>query len=249
MRRHRRPRHGDGTASLVADRAKGDYLCYWYTGTGDARLVEHARAASAEEAIAWGRDRTARVRIRTAEARTKPDTVSVIHPRSFETAPVSPGPASETRRSCFRHPIADPKHPGRAPRPSPADRRRPPNVRRSAVLRFEWNALRTGDDVLVHDPRSAEMTLTDGIVTGIDAHKGTNGVGIRVGGNSSATAVLWPSHLAVHGDPRDSTEPCWRCQELAERPAPPRDGSPNAETAGAHATQRPDAALVLAGAT
>src|SRR5439155_322896 len=151
MRRHRRPRHGDGTASLVADRAKGDYLCYWYTGTGDARLVEHARAASAEEAIAWGRDRTARVRIRTAEART------------------------------------------------------------------------------------------DGIVTGIDAHKGTNGVGIRVGGNSSATAVLWPSHLAVHGDPRDSTEPCWRCQELAERPAPPRDGSPNAETAGAHATQRPDA--------
>jgi len=135
MRRHRRPRHGDGTASLVADRAKGDYLCYWYTGTGDARLVEHARAASAEDAIAWGRDRTARVRIRTAEARTywagtaptpegfahtwtKPDTVSVIHPRSFEAAPVSPGPASETRRSCFRHPIADPKHPGRAPRPS-----------------------------------------------------------------------------------------------------------------------------------
>lgn len=112
MRRHRRPRHGDGTAWLVADRARGDYLCYWYTGTGDAHLVEHARAASAEDAIAWGRDRTPRVRIRTAEARsywagtiptpegfahtwTQSDTVSVVPPPCAEAPPSSPGPATE----------------------------------------------------------------------------------------------------------------------------------------------------------
>jgi hypothetical protein len=70
MRQHRRPGHGDGTAWLVADRAEGDDICYWYAGTGDAHLVEHARAASAEEAIDWGRDRTPRVRIRTADARS-----------------------------------------------------------------------------------------------------------------------------------------------------------------------------------
>jgi hypothetical protein len=70
MRRQRRPRHGDGTAWLVVDRVNGDYLCYWYTGTGEGHLVEHARAASAEEAVAWGRRRTPRVRIRTADART-----------------------------------------------------------------------------------------------------------------------------------------------------------------------------------
>ncbi len=43
----RRKRHGDGTAWLVADRLEGDYLCYWYAGTGDGHLVESARVASA----------------------------------------------------------------------------------------------------------------------------------------------------------------------------------------------------------
>jgi hypothetical protein len=70
MRRHGQPQHGDGTAWLVVDCVTGDYLCYWYTGTADDRLVEHARVASAEEAVAWGRRRTPRVRIRTPDART-----------------------------------------------------------------------------------------------------------------------------------------------------------------------------------
>jgi hypothetical protein len=70
MRRHGPPRQGDGTAWLVVDRITGDYHCYWYTGTADDRLVEYARAASAEEAVAWGRQRTPLVRIRTPDART-----------------------------------------------------------------------------------------------------------------------------------------------------------------------------------
>jgi len=82
------------------------------------------------------------------------------------------------------------------------------------VLTFEWNALRTGDHVLVHDPRSADMTLTAGVVANVDTHKGANGVGIRVGANNSETAVLWPSHMAVHHDPGHPTEACWRCDEL-----------------------------------
>jgi hypothetical protein len=81
------------------------------------------------------------------------------------------------------------------------------------VLRFEWNALRKGDHLLVHDPRTTEMTLTEGVVSGVDRH----GVGIRVFGHNGDTAVLWPSHLAVHGHPRDPSEACWRCQKLAER--------------------------------
>jgi len=70
MRRDRRPGYGDGTARLVVDRVNGDYLCYWYTGTGDARLVENARVPSAADAVAWGRTRSPRVRIRTADAVT-----------------------------------------------------------------------------------------------------------------------------------------------------------------------------------
>ena len=82
------------------------------------------------------------------------------------------------------------------------------------MLKFEWNALRPGDHVRVHDPRTAEMTLTAGVVTGVDTHKRVNGVGIRVGAPGD-TQVLWPSPFIVHRDPRDPTEPCWRCDELA----------------------------------
>jgi hypothetical protein len=68
MTRHRRrARHGDGTAWLVADRAHGDFLCHWYVGPSGDHLGERARAATAEDAVAWGRARTTRVRIRTAD--------------------------------------------------------------------------------------------------------------------------------------------------------------------------------------
>jgi hypothetical protein len=70
MSRHRRRRHGEGTAWLVADRLNCDYLCYWYAGTNDGHLIEQARAATAMDAVAWGRERTPRVRIRTDAART-----------------------------------------------------------------------------------------------------------------------------------------------------------------------------------
>jgi hypothetical protein len=70
MSRNRTPQHGDGTAWLVADRLAGDYVCSWYIGTHSGRLVQGARVPTAAEAVAWGRSRTSRVRIRTAEACT-----------------------------------------------------------------------------------------------------------------------------------------------------------------------------------
>lgn len=83
------------------------------------------------------------------------------------------------------------------------------------MLRFEWNALRIGDGVHVHDPRAADMSLIDGVVASVDAHKGANGVSIRVGGTASKTAVLWPSPVAVHAGSGEPSQSCWRCQELA----------------------------------
>ena len=83
------------------------------------------------------------------------------------------------------------------------------------MLRFEWNALRTGDHVLVHDPGSDEMALTSGVVAVVDAHRGANGVGIRIASHAGGDAVVWPSHLTVHPDPRRTDDGCWRCQELA----------------------------------
>ena len=69
--RHHRSRVGDGTAWLVSDRLEpAGFHCYWYTGRAGDHLVEHAHVGDATEAVAWGRIRTPRVRIRTADART-----------------------------------------------------------------------------------------------------------------------------------------------------------------------------------
>ena len=89
------------------------------------------------------------------------------------------------------------------------------------MLKFQWNALRQGNPVLVHDPARADLALVPGTVVMTETHrkrKGADGVGIRVigdGSDSSTTRVLWPSYLAVHFDPLDPTEPCWRCEEIA----------------------------------
>lgn len=59
-----------GTAWLSADRLRDDFLCLWYGGPNDGRLLEQARAPTAAAAVAWGAYRSSRVRIRTDEGRT-----------------------------------------------------------------------------------------------------------------------------------------------------------------------------------
>ena len=83
------------------------------------------------------------------------------------------------------------------------------------MLTLEWNALREGDKVLVHDPGNVERCLKPGVVALIDTHRHINGVGIRVANGDGKHVIVWPSYLAVHRDPRDQTEPCWRCVALA----------------------------------
>jgi len=85
----------------------------------------------------------------------------------------------------------------------------------SPMLKFDWNALRIADKVLVHDSRHADLALTSGVVAMVDTHTGGSGVGIRVADTTGNRVILWPSYLAVHRDPRDPAEPCWRCQALA----------------------------------
>jgi hypothetical protein len=62
------------------------------------------------------------------------------------------------------------------------------------------------------------MDLVPGTVAMLESHPGRHepdGVGFRVADGDGATRVVWPSYLAVHLDPDDSTEPCWRCADLA----------------------------------
>ena len=83
------------------------------------------------------------------------------------------------------------------------------------MLRFDWNALRTGDDVLVHDPDTFEMALLPGVVAVVNSRRGQNDVGIRVFARGR-TDVVWPARLAVHRVPRDPNERCWRCETVPE---------------------------------
>jgi len=69
--RQRTARRGEGTAWLVADRLTDKFYCYWYTGTNDGQLVEQDGAMNADAAVAWGRERSPRVRIRTRDGKTE----------------------------------------------------------------------------------------------------------------------------------------------------------------------------------
>ena len=83
------------------------------------------------------------------------------------------------------------------------------------MLRFDWNGLRLGDHVLVHASPGSDMTLSPGSVAIVDSAKGSNGIGVRMTTDGHG-GIVWPSRLAVHRDPCDPTEPCWRCQALSE---------------------------------
>jgi hypothetical protein len=69
--RRRETKPGEGTAWLIADRLSEIVHCYWYAGASGGQLVEHSSAANAAAAVAWGRDRTPRVRIRTRDGETQ----------------------------------------------------------------------------------------------------------------------------------------------------------------------------------
>jgi hypothetical protein len=83
------------------------------------------------------------------------------------------------------------------------------------MLRFEWNALRVGDHVEMHDSGATELGLVPGVVVVVNSVKGSNNVGIHVTASSRGEAVLWPTRLAVHLLPHDPAELCWRCQAIA----------------------------------
>ena len=83
------------------------------------------------------------------------------------------------------------------------------------MLKFEWNALRVGDKVLVHDSADSELRLLPGVVSIVESARGFNDIGIRVALSVDALRVDRPRRLAVHTDPLDSTESCWRCDDIA----------------------------------
>jgi hypothetical protein len=82
------------------------------------------------------------------------------------------------------------------------------------VRALEWDTLRVGDRVLVHDDLSTveDFPLCGGVVATVDGMTRPHRVGINVATVSkAATVVVRPLRMQVHRDPRDPSEPCWRC--------------------------------------
>lgn len=75
----------------------------------------------------------------------------------------------------------------------------------------EWNALRIGDRVTLHGSGGTDTAVTSGCVVAIDVRRGANTIGIHVDGHPRP---VWPARLAVHDEPGDRDESCWRCQSV-----------------------------------
>lgn len=80
------------------------------------------------------------------------------------------------------------------------------------MLTFEWNALRAGDRVVLHDGATGASSLFPGVVTSVSMCEGKryNGVGVRVAAAGGLHDIVWPNPLVVHRDGPDDR--CWRCQ-------------------------------------
>jgi hypothetical protein len=64
------------------------------------------------------------------------------------------------------------------------------------MLRLEWNALRVGDPVLVHDAGDADLRLIPGVVAIVESAKGSGDIGIRIG-TDDGRRVVRPRRPAV----------------------------------------------------
>lgn len=87
------------------------------------------------------------------------------------------------------------------------------------MLSFEWDALRVGDRVLLHDDDDVGGPLLRGTVAMVDRGRGRGGsdVGVRTTEADGTLRMRRPPRLATHLDPLDETTGCWRCAAVAAR--------------------------------
>jgi hypothetical protein len=84
------------------------------------------------------------------------------------------------------------------------------------MIRLQWNALRVGQHVLVHDDTEAGQPLVPGRVTEVETAPGANEIGIRIPSTRGPSKVVHPSRLAVHLDELEPEARCWRCEASAD---------------------------------
>ena len=85
------------------------------------------------------------------------------------------------------------------------------------MLRFQWDSLRRGDHLLVHDVRSTNLALRPAVVELVDSSGRRRDVAVRYTDGPDAGRVVRPGRFASHPDPLADADvaACWRCAETA----------------------------------
>ena len=76
------------------------------------------------------------------------------------------------------------------------------------MLKLQWNALRRGDTVFVHDASDADLGLRAGVVTLVDVRPSGHDVGVRLTTGTPTGPVVRPGRFAVHLAAVDDHD-CW----------------------------------------
>lgn len=90
------------------------------------------------------------------------------------------------------------------------------------MIRLEWNTLRVGHHVLVHDETKPGLPLVPGRVTMVHAASGSNDLAIRIPSTRGKSKVIHPPRLAVHLEDLDPEARCWRCDARHDEALRPR---------------------------
>jgi hypothetical protein len=97
-------------------------------------------------------------------------------------------------------------------------------------VKFQWDGLRRGDTVFVHDASDADLGLRAGVVTLVEVRPSGHDVGIRLTTSTRTGPVVGPGRFAMHLEAVDD-HGCWRCSD--NRPQRPGIGTaPGPELSG-----------------
>lgn len=87
------------------------------------------------------------------------------------------------------------------------------------MLEFQWNALRLGDRVVIHDDLDPNFALHDATVSMVRSRfPGASEIGVRR--DDQPTALSRPWRHAVHLTPVGADSNCWRCAAGRAAPTP-----------------------------
>jgi hypothetical protein len=88
----------------------------------------------------------------------------------------------------------------------------------AVMLLFEWNSLRVGDSVIVHDDDDLRAPLMAGRIVIVQPRPAGDGNDLSIRLSERAGGVVRPRRGAVHstgGETRD----CWRCHSVSAHAA------------------------------